>query len=101
MQYGNTIARDVNGRYLYVFKSYYVVWKQRLLTTELQVFPSLNRTMQYGNERIICTERSVELCLNRTMQYGNFIKYIITDKEKKFKSYYVVWKLKQNGQCIE
>ena len=55
------------------FKSYYVVWKQR-------IFPR---------------QRDIQLCLNRTMQYGNYIS-----EERNFlffilfKSYYVVWKLR-------
>ena len=33
------------------------------------------------------------LSLNRTMQYGNAYFLLKENKEKKFKSYYVVWKL--------
>ena len=99
------------------FKSYYVVWKpyqrmklQQQMTglnrtmqygnkknsvDEKEIIESLNRTMQYGNPHIHFQQEVVLVSLNRTMQYGNFRIRITTHFSKiRFKSYYVVWKLK-------
>ena len=100
-----------------VFKSYYVVWKQKKNAYDSVLQMSLNRTMQYGN----FTQRKVSIrtgnglnrtmqygnstqktkkkrqkqCLNRTMQYGNKEKHILCrNASPEFKSYYVVWKLR-------
>ena len=55
-----------------MFKSYYVVWKQKRKIIETIKNFRLNRTMQYGN-----------FCLDKAR-----LKHIV-----EFKSYYVVWKL--------
>ena len=53
----------------------------------------LNRTMQYGNCSYISSLKILCGCLNRTMQYGNNDILDKYEKNEKFKSYYVVWKL--------
>ena len=53
----------------------------------------LNRTMQYGNLEKNKEKKTDISGLNRTMQYGNDCGRDRVSSEKKFKSYYVVWKL--------
>ena len=64
-------GRHFSGKYL--FKSYYVVWKQEKSVDEVEIIERLNRTMQYGN----------------TFSQTNGARVSET-----FKSYYVVWKHK-------
>ena len=57
----------------------------------------LNRTMQYGNLPLTANYISRISCLNRTMQYGNnWVYFIFFFTADKFKSYYVVWKLRHS-----
>ena len=75
------------------FKSYYVVWKLQKIQLDIQTHQSLNRTMQYGNLQVFHYFFYYFWGLNRTMQYGNRGKRIWDIGNRKFKSYYVVWKL--------
>ena len=98
------------------FKSYYVVWKLFHRSKKPSNATCLNRTMQYGNFSIFLFDFFVYFGLNRTMQYGNcprshFLPFSLDslnrtmqygnieeknnqkNKKRKFKSYYVVWKL--------
>ena len=55
------IAYFIAGLCFAQFKSYYVVWK-RFFTTNLEsAEPSLNRTMQYGNEEYIHEEKAYQV----------------------------------------
>ena len=85
------------------------------LPTGMKRKKCFNRTMQYGNEQGFFRKKPLHFCLNRTMQYGNcphshFLSSSFSGlnrtmqygnnkkrkrhrKIKKFKSYYVVWKL--------
>ena len=74
------------------FKSYYVVWKQKIMRKDREKFKSLNRTMQYGNLMLPVMTTTARIGLNRTMQYGNRKELLCSPSYKKFKSYYVVWK---------
>ena len=53
------------------FKSYYVVWKQKIINKQNNNGKRLNRTMQYGNRNFDNIDMHFILGLNRTMQYGN------------------------------
>ena len=48
--------------------------------------------MQYGNRSDNAFSFHNDNGLNRTMQYGNIEFSRLTQENKKFKSYYVVWK---------
>ena len=49
MQYGNDVVSPGEYRPRTLFKSYYVVWKQKKKKAIIDMGLSLNRTMQYGN----------------------------------------------------
>ena len=66
-----TFAHDINYSFIFLFKSYYVVWKQRWKEIDEGKDESLNRTMQYGNFYEKQAPYGNRGCLNRTMQYGN------------------------------
>ena len=106
---------------IYLFKSYYVVWKltslimyasfssglnrtmqygnSALLVWNGIIFCRLNRTMQYGNHFLLCMRGLLLSCLNRTMQYGNFLfSIVVVLYFSQFKSYYVVWKHIVSGE---
>ena len=63
-------------------------------------YESLNRTMQYGNQKRGENIATPSISLNRTMQYGNPIGFAASQRATwRFKSYYVVWKLKNIAQA--
>ena len=93
MQYGNFFLAYRFFHPTLEFKSYYVVWKLTSFKRYISFSPSLNRTMQYGNERYMHSSLNFGCCLNRTMQYGNcHLTMLIALHFMSFKSYYVVWK---------
>ena len=56
---------------LWLFKSYYVVWKLKHLFQEVVMQNGFKSYYVVWKQEYLCDEKRVELCLNRTMQYGN------------------------------
>ena len=54
--------------------------------------------MQYGNHKQVVKIKCLHEGLNRTMQYGNSVHVFEAPRVMRFKSYYVVWKLRLRRQ---
>ena len=79
---------------IFLFKSYYVVWKRRNHLYRKKSRGSLNRTMQYGNLE------TISILNAHTERFKSY--YVVWKRSRnrhshctlrRFKSYYVVWKL--------
>ena len=93
MQYGNTIWQLISVSPTFLFKSYYVVWKQNCFNQIHAFFILFKSYYVVWKPSNLARTPSVYFCLNRTMQYGNIKFSRLTQENKKvFKSYYVVWK---------
>ena len=76
------------------FKSYYVVWKQKIRGFEPSTFEMFKSYYVVWKLKNISLYNNAYGGLNRTMQYGNTnCLTAIYVHDNSFKSYYVVWKL--------
>ena len=94
MQYGNFGLGILAKNPIIRFKSYYVVWKQRMWGHRMKSsyqFKSYYVVWKLLGERCDWCKCG---CLNRTMQYGNLRDVVVFGTFTEFKSYYVVWKHK-------
>ena len=89
-----------------LFKSYYVVWKQKIMRKDREKFKKFKSYyVVWKPKEKQKVKETEEDGLNRTMQYGNRVgQNRIPLMTKKFKSYYVVWKPENEnniGRSIE
>ena len=96
-----TISVEPDDFCLFVFKSYYVVWKRDCFAGWSEPDEKFKSYYVVWKQAWGIRNMAQTVCLNRTMQYGNkkhtkslnlFLSW--------FKSYYVVWKLANMGRII-
>ena len=77
---------------IFLFKSYYVVWKLLYAYREFPIFLPFKSYYVVWKRTSEKMKKVQDICLNRTMQYGNPRWVVGAERRSGFKSYYVVWK---------